>query len=64
MQDNIIKKKHRVVKEHNGETGRGRKVYKFYPDLDNVLWRRPASLPTALLGKGTSNTVEVSAVEQ
>lgn len=32
-----LKKKYREVKDHNGETGRGRKIWKFYDDIDAIL---------------------------
>ena len=39
------------IKDHNGETGRGRKII----ELDGILGHRPASAPTALLDTGTSS---------
>ena len=53
-----LKKKYRDVKDHNGETGRGRKTCKFFDELDEILGHRPASVPTTLLDTGTSNPVE------
>ena len=44
-----LKTKYREVKDHNSETGRGRKNYKFYEQLDCILGHRPASAPVALL---------------
>ncbi len=37
-----LKKQYRVVKDHNGETGKGRKTCKFYKELDNIIGHRPA----------------------
>ena len=53
---NKKKKQYRAVKDHNGETGRGRKTCKFYTESDNILGHRPALVPTALLDTGTSST--------
>ena len=54
-----LKKEYRQVKDHNGETGRGRKTCKFFKELDSILGHRPASVPAALLDTGTgSSTVE------
>ena len=59
-----LKKEYRQVKDHNGETGRGRKTCKFFKELDAILGHRPASVPTALLDTGTSSsTVEESTEE-
>ena len=33
------------TKDHNGETGRGRKTCKFYRELDEILGHMPASTP-------------------
>ena len=38
-----IKKEYRQVKDHNGETGWGRKMCKFYTELDHILGHRPGS---------------------
>lgn len=59
-----LKKEYRQVKDHNGETGRGRKTCKFFKELDSILGHRPASVPTSLLDTGTSSsTVEESTEE-
>jgi hypothetical protein len=50
-----LKKKYREVKDHNGETGKGRKTCKFYEELDDILGHRPASVPSVLLDTGTSS---------
>ena len=49
-QDKKIKKE---VKDHNGETGRGRITCKLYMELDNILGHRPALVPNILLDDGT-----------
>ena len=49
-----LKKNYGEIKDHNGETGRGRKVCKFYKELDVIMGHRPASVPTALLDTGSS----------
>ena len=51
-----LKKQYRLVKDHNGETGRGRKTCLFYNELDCILGHRPASVPSALLDTGSSST--------
>ena len=45
-----LKKCYREVKDHNGETGRGRKTCKHYKELDEILGHRPASAPAVLFG--------------
>ena len=49
-----LKKEYRQTKDHNGQTGRGRKVCKFYKELDNILGHR--SVPAVLLDTGTTNS--------
>ena len=44
------------MKDHNGQTGRGRKTCKYYKELDDILGHRPASLPPVLLDTGATNT--------
>ena len=51
-----LKKEYRQTKDHNGQTGRGRKVCKFYRELDNIIGHRPASVPAVLLDTGTTNS--------
>ena len=41
-----LKKKYREVKDHNEETGRGRKTWKYYNEIDAILGHRPASVPS------------------
>ena len=50
-----LKKEYRQTKDHNGQTGRGRKSCKFYRELDDILGHRPASAPPTLLDTGTEN---------
>ena len=58
-----LKKEYRIVKDNNGETGRGRKTCKFYRELDSILGHRPASVPASLLDTGNSSTSTSSTVE-
>ena len=60
-----LKKEYRQTKDHNGQTGRGRKVCKFYRELDDILGHRPASVPAVLLDTGTtsSSTTEAPTAE-
>ena len=53
-----LKAQYRKVKDHNGETGRGRVSCKFYTELDNILGHRPASVPNILLDAGTGSSTE------
>ena len=48
-------KKYRQVKDHNGQTGRGRKTCK-YKELDDILGHHPAFLPPILLDTEATNT--------
>ena len=50
-----LKKSYRDVKDHNGETGRGRKTCKFFKELDAILGHRPATIPAVLLDTGTTS---------
>ena len=50
-----LKKNYREVKDHNRETGRGRKTCKFFKELDAILGHRPASVPAVLLDTGTTS---------
>lgn len=51
-----LKKEYRQTKDHNGQTGRGRKQCKFYRELDSILGHRPASTPPVLLDTGSTST--------
>ena len=44
-----LKSIYRDIKDHNGETGRGRKTCKFYKELDEILGHRPVSIPPVVL---------------
>ena len=48
-----LKTKYREVKDH---TGNGRKKFKFFLELENILGHRPASVPAALLDPGSSSS--------
>ena len=50
-----LKKEYRQIKDHNGQTGRGRKTCKFYKELDGILGHRPASVPAVVLDTGTTS---------
>ena len=50
-----LKKEYRQIKDHNGQTGRGRKSHKFYKELDAILGHRPATAPAVLLDTGTTS---------
>ena len=56
-----LKKEYRQIKDHNGQTGRGRKVCKFYKELDSILGHRPASVPTVLFDTGITNSTSSAA---
>ena len=49
-----LKKEYRQTKDHNGQTGRGRKVCKFYRELYSILGHWPTSVPPVLLDTGTT----------
>ena len=55
-----LKKEYRNVKDHNGETGRGRRTCKHYEMLDSILGHRPASVPFALLDSGLEEPAELN----
>ena len=50
-----LKKENRQIKDHNGQTGRGRKTCKYYKELDDILGHRPASVPAVVLDTGTTS---------
>ena len=54
MKSKTLKNNYREVKDHNGETGRGRKVCKFYKELDVIMGHRPVSVSTAIFDTGSS----------
>ena len=43
------------MKDHNGVTGNGRKTFKIFKKLDEILGHCPASAPAVLLDAGSSN---------
>ena len=51
-----LKRDYRTVKDHNGETGRGRKTCRFFWELDEILGYRPASVPVHLLDTGSAQS--------
>ena len=55
IKSKIKKKEYRQIKDHNGQTGRGRKTCKFYKELDGILGHRPASVPAVVLDTGTTS---------
>ena len=55
-----LKKQYRAVKDHNNQTGNGRKACKYFEELDKILGHRPASVPTVLLDSGTISSVQDS----
>ena len=60
-----LKAEYKKVKDHNGVTGNGRKSFKFYQKLDEILGHRPASAPAVVLDAGSSTltTTEADAEE-
>ena len=44
-----LKTDYRIAKDHNNETGRGRKTFKYYDEVDAVLGHRLASRPPVIL---------------
>ena len=46
---------YRQIKDHNGQTARGRKTCKYYKELDDILGHRPASMPAIVLDTGTTS---------
>ena len=59
-----LKKEYRAVKDHNGETGRGRKTCKFYKEFDSILGHQLASVPNILLDTGTSSSPVEESTEE
>ena len=48
-----LKAEYKKIKDHNGVTGNGRKTFKFYNKLDEILGHRPASAPAFLVDTGS-----------
>ena len=51
------------MKDHNGETGRGRKTCKYFKELDAILGHRPASVPAVLLDTGAASESTSASVQ-
>ena len=49
------------MKDHNGVTGNGRKTFKFFKKLDEILGYCPASVPAVLLDAESSNLSKTKA---
>ena len=56
-----LKVAYKAVKDHNGSSGRGRKVCPFYKELDEILGTRAATRPPQVLE--SSLTKDATAVE-
>ena len=54
-----LKGDYKKVKDHNGVTGNGRKTFKFYDKLDEILGHRSSSVPSVLLDAGSSSATTV-----
>ena len=50
-----LKTTYKKIKDHNGVTGNGRKTFKFFQQLDEILGHRPASVPEVLLDTQAEN---------
>jgi hypothetical protein len=50
---NLKKLNTKKIKDHNGVTGNGRKTFKFYNKLDEILGHRPSSAPAFLVDTGS-----------
>ena len=44
-----LKTSYKTVKDNNGVTWNGRKTFKFYKQLDQILGHRPASVPSVVI---------------
>ncbi len=51
-----LKTSYKEVKDHNNQTGNGKKQCKFYKELDCILGHRPASTPVTLLDSASAIT--------
>ena len=47
-----LKKEYRTIKDHNRETGKGRKTCRFFDELDAILGHRSASTPAVVVDPG------------
>ena len=43
------------MRNHNGVTGNGRKTFKFFKKLNEIIGHHPASAPAVLLDAGSSS---------
>ena len=50
-----LKTTYKKIKDHNGVTGNGRKTFKFFQQLDEILGHCPASVPEVLLDTQADN---------
>ena len=53
-----------MVKDHNEETGRGRKTCKFYHEIDSILGHRPTSVPVSVVDTRSNSSEEDTTVEK
>lgn len=51
-----LKGEYRKIKDHNGQTGKGRKTCRFYTELDRILGARPASVPCHTIDTSASGS--------
>ena len=58
-----LKTEYKKVKDNNDETGRQRKVWRFYDCMNEVLGDRPATRPPVLIDTLESDSEEVSTVD-
>ena len=59
-----LKGDYKKVKDHNGATGNGRKTFKLFKKLDEILGHRPASVPSVLVDAGSSTSSTALAESQ
>ena len=53
-----LKTTYKKIKDHNDVTGNGRKTFKFFHQLDEILGHRPASVPEVLLDTQAENQLD------
>ena len=58
-----LKSIYKKTKDHNGITGNGRKTFKFYNHLDQILGHRPASVPSIVVDTLDSGDDESDIIE-
>ncbi len=59
-----LKTQYRDIKDHNSRTGNGRKVCKFFSELDDILSHRPASVPLVLFDSGADRRTQGESQEE